>query len=155
MRLLVARTCGFGSANLCKLGSYPANEADSSASTIVKLVLASPRGLRPALASVGSEQQRTPLSGGLPGWRIASPRTQIVVSLYDAGPQTRVGRPHLYTDPSRGRRIDPAGAICLADFTHIPDGLNAVAAATHSRKNSVSTCSQALHGCWGILLLPM
>lgn len=125
---MVTRTCGFGSANLGKLGPDPANEAESNASTIVRLVLVSPGGLRPALASVGPEQQRTPLSGGLPGWRIASPRTtdcRLTIRCrsqapYDAGHKLSLDHDTCVRIVRDAGHIDPASAICLADSTPHP-----------------------------------
>jgi len=51
---------------------------------------------------------------------------QIVVSLYDAGHKLALdGRTCIQILRDTGH-IDPASAICLVDFTHIPDGLNVV-----------------------------
>ena len=53
-------------------------------------------------------------------------------------PETRVGRPHVYTPPRDAGHIAPGSAISLADFTHIPDGLDATELEKHLREHGVS-----------------
>ena len=65
-------------------------------------------------------------------------RQQNVVSLYDAGHKFALdGRTCIQILREAGH-IDPASAICLADFTHISDGLNAEELEKYLREHGAS-----------------
>jgi hypothetical protein len=66
----------------------------------------------------------------------------IVVSLYDAGHKLALDHDTCVRILRDAGRIDPASAICLADFTHIPDGLSAAGLEKYFREHG--TCRSAL-----------
>ena len=69
-------------------------------------------------------------------------RQQIVVSLYDAGQTLALGPDTCTRILREAGHIDPASAICLLDFGHIPHGLNTAELEKHLREHGVTSGSR-------------
>jgi hypothetical protein len=67
---------------------------------------------------------------------------QIVVSLYDVGCKLALDYHTCVQILHDAGHIDPESAICLADFTHISDGLNAAALEKCLRERGTGRSSQ-------------
>jgi hypothetical protein len=84
------------------------------------------------------------LIGGLVGWSIVSrlPPENRLVALDDPGQNLALdGRTCIQIHREAGH-INPASAICLLDFTQIPNGLNAEELEKNLREHGVSSGSR-------------